>query len=92
MMDLIQQLNLSTTAELLITVAVVFCITQAFKTTQIGNHYLPWIAMVVGILVGLVSVAVTNDTNYLPSAVMGLLVGGFTAGLFDGFKGFGGIK
>ncbi|WP_282804006.1 phage holin family protein [Secundilactobacillus kimchicus] len=91
-MDLIQQLNLGTTAELMITVLVVFCITQAFKTTRLGNHYLPWIAMGVGILVGLVATATTGDTNYLSSAVMGLLVGGFTAGLFDGFKGFGGIK
>ncbi|WP_279403988.1 hypothetical protein [Secundilactobacillus kimchicus] len=43
-------------------------------------------------MVGLVATATTGDTNYLSSAVMGLLVGGFTAGLFDGFKGFGGIK
>ncbi|WP_268913008.1 hypothetical protein [Lentilactobacillus sp. SPB1-3] len=94
-MDLIQQLNLGSTAELMITVLVVFCITQAFKTTSLGNHYLPWIAMFVGVVAGIVAVAATGDSNYVASGVMGLLVGGFTCGLFDGFKGFkqiGGIK
>ncbi len=89
-MDYITQLNLGTAAELAITAALVFCITQAVKTTRIENRYMPWIAMVVGVVAGLASVATTGDSNYVSGAVMGLLVGGFTSGLFDGFKGIGG--
>jgi len=44
--------------------------------------------MFVGVIAGLVAVAATGDSNYVASGVMGLLVGGFTCGLFDGFKGF----
>lgn len=90
MIDYITEFNLGTTSELGITVLIVFCITQAIKTTRIDNRWMPWISMVVGILTGLTAVATTGDTNYLPAGVMGLLVGGFTSGLFDGFKGIGG--
>lgn len=89
-MDYITQLNLGTAAELAITAALVFCITQTVKTTRIDNRHMPWVAMAVGIVAGLASVATTGDTNYVSGAVMGLLVGGFTSGLFDGFKGIGG--
>ncbi|WP_251948993.1 holin [Levilactobacillus brevis] len=87
-MDYIQQLNLGTTAELMLTILVVFVLTQAVKQTKIPNQYMPWLSMVAGVLVGLLSVLVAADHNYLSGAVMGLLVGGFTSGLFDGFKGF----
>lgn len=89
-MDYITQLNLGTAAELAITAALVFCITQAVKTTRIENRYMPWIAMAVGVVAGVASVVVTSDTNWTSGAIMGLLVGGFTSGLFDGFKGIGG--
>lgn len=88
-MDYIQELNLGTVSELMITIAVVFVLTQAVKSTKVKNKYMPWLSMGLGIVSGLVSVAVTKDVNYLSGAVMGLLVGGFTSGLFDGFKGFG---
>lgn len=87
-MDYIQQLNLGTATELALTTLVVFVLTQAIKQTKAPNKYMPWISMAVGTLVGLLSVLVTADQNYLSGAVMGLLVGGFTSGLFDGFKGF----
>lgn len=88
-MDYIQELNLGTVSELMITVAVVFVLTQAVKSTKVKNRYMPWLSMGLGVVSGLVSVAVTKDVNYLSGAVMGLLVGGFTSGMFDGFKGFG---
>lgn len=88
-MNYIQELNLGTVSELMITIAVVFVLTQAVKSTKVKNRYMPWLSMGLGIVSGLVSVAVTKDVNYLSGAVMGLLVGGFTSGLFDGFKGFG---
>lgn len=87
-MDYIQQLNLGTTAELMLTILVVFVLTQAVKQTKVPNQFMPWLSMGVGVLVGLLSVLVTGDHNFLSGGVMGLLVGGFTSGLFDGFKGF----
>lgn len=87
-MDLIKNLKLGTAAEIAITVLIVYVLTQAIKQTKISNKWLPWIAMILGIFSGLVSVPITGDSNYLTSAVMGFLVGGFTAGLFDGFSGF----
>lgn len=89
-MDMITQLNLGSAAELGITVMLVFAITQAVKMTRVDNRFMPWVAMGVGVIAGLVSVATTGDANYAQAAVMGLLVGGFTSGLFDGFKGIGG--
>ncbi|WP_236008139.1 holin [Levilactobacillus andaensis] len=87
-MDYIQQLNLGTAAELALTTLVVFVLTQAVKQTKVPNQWMPWLSMAVGVVVGLLSVFVTADHNFLSGAVMGLLVGGFTSGLFDGFKGF----
>ncbi|MFC6261906.1 holin [Levilactobacillus fujinensis] len=87
-MDYIQQLNLGTATELALTTLVVFVLTQAVKQTKVPNQWMPWLSMVIGMLVGLLSVFVTADHNFLSGAVMGLLVGGFTSGLFDGFKGF----
>ena len=87
-MDYIQQLNLGTAAELALTTLVVFVLTQAVKQTKVPNQWMPWLSMAIGVVVGLLSVFVTADHNFLSGAVMGLLVGGFTSGLFDGFKGF----
>lgn len=87
-MDLIKNLKLGTATEIAITVLIVYCLTQAIKQTKIDNKWLPWIAMSIGIFSGLISVPVTGDNNFLTAAVMGFLVGGFTAGLFDGFSGF----
>ncbi|WP_460730530.1 holin, partial [Nocardia heshunensis] len=79
---------LGTATELALTTLVVFVLTQAVKQTKVPNQWMPWLSMVIGMLVGLLSVFVTADHNFLSGAVMGLLVGGFTSGLFDGFKGF----
>ena len=60
---------------------------SALKKTKIDSKFLPWLSMLVGVAAGLLAVAATNDVDYLQGAVLGLLVGGFTSGLFDGFKG-----
>ncbi|MQM78818.1 holin [Lentilactobacillus buchneri] len=89
-MDFIQNLNLGTTAQISLILAVVFCLTQAVKQTGIENRWMPWLSMVIGVVAGLVSALLISDANYLSSGVLGLLIGGFTSGLFDGFKGFSG--
>lgn len=86
-MTAIQNLNLSTAAELSITAMVVFVLTQAIKQTRLDNRWLPWVSMLLGIIAGLVSVAVTGDSNWSGAGLAGLLVGGWVSGLFDGVKG-----
>ena len=85
-MDMIEHLNLGTAAELGISAAIILAVVQAIKRTKIDNKWLPWLAMVFGILAGLVSVSVTNSSNWASAAVMGFLVGAATSGLFDGVK------
>ena len=86
-MDLITKLNLGSTAEIAI-IIIVYGLTQAVKQTKIDNKWLPWIAMILGIFSGLISVVVTGDHNYSSASVLGFLIGGFTSGLFDGFSAF----
>lgn len=85
-MDLIKNLNLGTAAELAISAAIIIALVQAIKRTKLDNKWLPWIAMGLGMVAGLVSVAVTKDSNWGPAAVQGLLLGAATSGLFDGIK------
>ncbi|ERL63628.1 hypothetical protein [Schleiferilactobacillus shenzhenensis] len=87
-MDLIKELNLGTAAELAVTAAIIIALVQAVKRTKIDNKWLPWIAMALGIVAGLISVAVTKDSNWGPAAVQGFLLGAATSGLFDGVKSF----
>lgn len=89
-MDFIQNLNLGTTAQISLILAVVFCLTQAVKQTGIDNKWMPWISMLIGVFAGLLAAVINADSHYLSSAVLGFLIGGFTSGLFDGFKGFSG--
>lgn len=86
-MNIIQGLDLMTTVELGITSVLVYIITAALKKSKLNNIWLPWVAMAAGAVVGLVAVATAHDTNWLGGAVAGVMVGGFTAGLFDGLKG-----
>lgn len=91
-MDMISQLNLGTAAELAISAAIILALVQAIKQTKLENKWLPWVAMGLGIVAGLISVAVTDDHNWAGAGVMGFLVGAATAGLFDGVKGFAATK
>lgn len=85
-MDMILQLNLGTAAELAITAAIILALVQAIKQTKLDNKWLPWLAMGLGVVAGLISVAVTGGHNWASGAVMGFLVGAATSGLFDGVK------
>ncbi|MCT2907804.1 hypothetical protein EFT87_03900 [Schleiferilactobacillus harbinensis] len=87
-MNLIEELNLGTAAELAISAAIIFALVQAIKQTKVNNKWLPWIAMALGVVAGLVSVVVTKDSNWGPAAVQGFLLGAATSGLFDGVKSF----
>jgi hypothetical protein len=86
-MDFIQALNLASTGEILIMVAINYAVNQAIKQGNFHNKWMPWISMAIGAIIGVISMVVSKDGNYMGGAVTGLLVGGFTSGLFDGFKG-----
>lgn len=85
-MDFINQLNLGSGLEIVIITAICYGVTQAIKQTNIGNHWLPWVSMGTGVGAGLVAGLIQGDSHYLALGVLGLLIGGATVGLFDGFK------
>ncbi|QCX24598.1 holin [Companilactobacillus futsaii] len=88
-MDIIQGFGLVSAPELAIIGIGVYFIIQAIKLSKlkIANTYLPFIAMVVGIIVGLVIAGIFGDVSLGKAGLAGFLVGGTTAGLFTGFKG-----
>lgn len=85
-MNFITQLNLGSGLEITISAAICFVITQAAKQTKISNHFMPWISMGTGVIAGEVVGISQGDSHYLSLAILGLLIGGATVGLFDGFK------
>ncbi|BDR56868.1 holin [Xylocopilactobacillus apis] len=87
-MELLQSLNLGTTAEIVIIVAIVYALVAAVKQTKLSNKWLPWISMILGIVAGLVSVLITSNHNFASAGFLGFIVGGFTSGLYDGISGF----
>ena len=85
-MDL-NSLNLGTSGEVAAIVAVVGLITQALKKwTSLNSKYLPWLSAILGTIGGLAVFGYFGDTNYLNGALLGLLAGGTTSGLFDGLQ------
>lgn len=85
-MEIVQSLNIGSAPELLLIALICFAVTQAIKKyTPVASHYLPWIAMGVGVVSGLLVGISQGDTRYLSLGIMGFLIGGATVGLFDGF-------
>lgn len=82
-MDL-SALNLATAGESAIIVAVSGVLTQVIKKTgKVSSNLLPLVSLVVGLLSGIIAVAVTKDTNYAGGAIYGALLGASTSGLVD---------
>lgn len=87
-MDIIQNLNLATAGELLLSSFLIGLITQGIKSTgKVSANFIPLVSMAVGVIVGLVAVLITKDTNYVGGAVAGLIIGAGTSGLVDLSKG-----
>lgn len=85
-MDL-SSLGLGTSAEVAAIVAVVGIIVQLLKKqTNLNVKYLPWIAAGLGAIAGVAVFAYFGDASYLNGALLGLLSGGATSGLFDGLQ------
>lgn len=83
-MDIIQSLNLATAGELALASFLIGIITQAIKKTgKVSSQLMPLVAIVLGVVVGLITVIATKDTNYVSGAVAGGIVGAATSGLVD---------
>lgn len=83
-MDIIQSLNLATAGELALASFLIGIITQAIKKTgKVSTQLMPLVAIVLGVVVGLITVIATKDTNYVSGAVAGGIVGAATSGLVD---------
>ncbi|GEO48359.1 hypothetical protein LKI01_23580 [Companilactobacillus paralimentarius] len=87
-MEIIKSLNLIDNAGL--TVLILICsmgFTALTKVaTPLENKYLPFVSMIFGIIVGIL-VALIFHEDIGRAAIAGLLVGGFTSGLYAGVKG-----
>lgn len=87
MTDLLSNLNLGNTAEVAAIVAVTGLATQLLKKkTSIKATYIPWVAFVLGGVIGAGVFAWYGDASYLNGILLGALSGGSTAGLFDGLQ------
>lgn len=70
----------------LIICAITFALIQALKQTNLINiKYVPVLAMLIGLSTGM-ALGYFNNSNIVESAIIGLLSGGFTCGLYDSLK------
>lgn len=87
-MEIIKSLNLIDNAGL--TILIIVCsmgfTALAKVATPLENKYLPFVSMIFGIIAG-VLIALILHEDMGRAAIAGLLVGGFTSGLYTGVKG-----
>ena len=87
-MEIIKSLNLIDNVGL--TILILVCsmgFTALTKVaTPLENKYLPFVSMIFGIIVGIL-IALIFHEDIGRAAIAGLLVGGFTSGLYTGVKG-----
>lgn len=87
-MEIITELNLATAGELALSGFLIALIVQGIKSTgKVSNNFIPLVSMFVGVLIGIVAVVATHDTNYVGGAVSGLIIGAGTSGMVDLVKG-----
>lgn len=80
--------SLASEAELFIIAVAVSVISQLLKkATPIPSVAIPFLAIILGAIGGLISTALTDDSNYAACAVVGAFSGGASCGAFDGIKG-----
>ncbi|WP_099975292.1 hypothetical protein [Lactobacillus terrae] len=89
-MDFIENTGLVSTIELGLMALACYGITTGIKQTKLNNSYMPFVSMGVGILVGLIIGIAMHDADLGKATLAGFFVGGWTSGLFTGFKGITG--
>lgn len=78
--------GLASPAEYVIIATLVASITQNIKQTKIPNQYMPFVAMVIGVVSGVAAVYVSGDTNWAGGALAGLITAMGTSGGVDAAK------
>ncbi|APX72729.1 phage holin family protein [Companilactobacillus allii] len=88
-MNIIEGLNLIDVTQLLTIAILCYVTTNAIKNTgKVSTQYMPFISMVLGLLFSILIAVVFHDSEMGKAIIAGLLVGGFTSGMFDGIQGF----
>lgn len=85
-MELFQGLNLIDGTELITILLVCWAFNEGVKRSNIKNQYMSFISMGVGIVVGVLIALVFHDADLGKAGLVGLLMGGFTTGLFKDVK------
>jgi len=88
-MQIIEGLNLIDVAQLTIIAVLCYILTNSVKNTKtIDIKWMPFVSMGLGLVLAIVTALVFHDKEIGKSIIAGLLIGGWTSGMFDGVQGF----
>ncbi len=88
-MQIIEGLNLIDVAQLTIIAVLCYILTNSVKNTKaIDSKWMPFVSMGLGLVLAIVTALVFHDKEIGKSIIAGLLIGGWTSGMFDGVQGF----
>lgn len=88
-MQIIEGLNLIDVAQLTIVAILCYILTNSVKNTKaIDSKWMPFVSMGLGLVLAIITALVFHDKEIGKSIIAGLLVGGWTSGMFDGVQGF----
>lgn len=88
-MEIIEGLNLIDVTQLVVIAILCYVLTNSIKNTKVvDTKWMPFISMVLGLVIAIVTALVFHDKEIGKAIIAGLLVGGFTSGMFDGIQGF----
>ncbi|GEO78540.1 hypothetical protein FD29_GL002060 [Companilactobacillus mindensis DSM 14500] len=88
-MQIIEGLNLIDVAQLTIIAVLCYVLTNSVKNTNtIDSKWMPFVSMGLGLVLAIVTALVFHDKEIGKAIIAGLLIGGWTSGMFDGVQGF----
>lgn len=81
-MDIFEGLHLIDGIEMAVIFLVCWEVNKSIERSKIKNQYMSFINMGIGLIVGLLVAWIFQDTALGKAALVGLLMGGYTTGLF----------
>lgn len=88
-MKIIEGLQLIDVAQLMVIAILCYVLTNSIKNTKVvDTKWMPFVSMVLGLVLAIVTALVFHDKEIGKAIIAGLLVGGWTSGMFDGIQGF----
>lgn len=86
---IIEGLNLIDVAQLTIIAILCYVLTNSIKNTKtIDTKWMPFIWIALGLILAIVTALVFKDKEIGKVIIAGLLIGGWTSGMFDEIQGF----